>query len=433
MIGKVPRPGKGFKGVVRYLLYGDRKKPHNPDRVAWCQTRNLMVDDPEKVPALMRATAAFSKRVKKPVYHYVISWHRDEAPSDELMRQVADTTCEDLGLSDYQALYIAHNDTEHRHVHIVVNRVHPETKRAWKTSNDYRRIEKSLRRQSEEMGRDYVPGRHNDPERFHAERRRRAKDGAYQRTRRLEGPVSSKCMDKNLQAAFLAIYRGASSWSQFDGALSALGYRLEAKGQGAVLVGAGAEHKLSSFGKDVRLKELQTRLGKSLSEIRRKDAPEPPSPVERDLSAALHRAELAEYLAGAQLIEADELRRQQEHYRGLADVAAWPLTAPLADHEGYRAHLAYAEASAAADFAFCLHKLGLVDDKQLARAVTERESAEATLANHKATIDRLVADATKTLFGSRKESPERQRQPAGHRKGDPADERDDERGFEPKR
>ncbi len=74
----------------------------------------------------MGATAARSRRCQSPVYHYVISWHREERPNADIMRQVADTTCADLGLDGHQLLYIAHDDTDHRHVHIVANRVHPE-------------------------------------------------------------------------------------------------------------------------------------------------------------------------------------------------------------------------------------------------------------------------------------------------------------------
>ncbi|ODA66041.1 Relaxase/mobilization nuclease domain protein [Methyloligella halotolerans] len=433
MIGKVPRPGKGFKGLVRYLLHGDRKKPHDPDRVAWCEFRNLLVDDPEKVPAVMRATAAFSKRVKKPVYHYVISWHRDEAPSDDLMRQVADTTCEDLGLSDYQALYIGHDDTDHRHVHIVVNRVHPETRRAWRTSNDYRRIEKSLRRQSEEMGRDYVPGRHNDPERFYAQApRRRLRSGGYHRSRRLGERMRPNTLSNEMQAAFMAIYRGASSWSQLDDALTALGLRLEAKGQGAVLIGDGAEHKLSAFGKNVRLKQLQERFGEGLTDFRRRESVETES-LEPNLRAAHTRAELAKLLHGQQLIDDSELQRQQEHHEKSADAAAWPLAALSKDEEGYGAYLSYAEAAASADFAYCLHRIGLVDESQLAKAVAEREAAEDALANYQAAVDQLVVDATKTLFGSSEERTDA----SGKRLTKPRKTRindlDDEHGFEPER
>jgi predicted ABC-class ATPase len=33
-----------------------------------------------------------------------------------------------LEMQDHQAVFVAHNDTAHRHVHVIVNRVHPETR-----------------------------------------------------------------------------------------------------------------------------------------------------------------------------------------------------------------------------------------------------------------------------------------------------------------
>ncbi len=66
MIGKVPRPGRGFRGLVGYLLHGERRQKVS-GRVAWTATRNLLLDDPERAPELMRITARKSVRVAKPV------------------------------------------------------------------------------------------------------------------------------------------------------------------------------------------------------------------------------------------------------------------------------------------------------------------------------------------------------------------------------
>jgi hypothetical protein len=43
------------------------------------------------------------------------------------MERAADSYLKHMGLDEHQAVYAAHNDTEHAHVHIIVNRVHPET------------------------------------------------------------------------------------------------------------------------------------------------------------------------------------------------------------------------------------------------------------------------------------------------------------------
>ena len=146
---------------MRYLIHGPKGSRPHPQRVAFIAARNLLTDNPRAAAQLMRATAAQSVRCKAPVYHFLVSWHHNEAPSLEAMRAVADATCADLGLEEHQRLYVGHDDTEHRHVHVVVNRVHPETGKAWNRRQDYVRIERSLAHQSEAMGLAIVPGRHN--------------------------------------------------------------------------------------------------------------------------------------------------------------------------------------------------------------------------------------------------------------------------------
>ena len=124
MIGKAAA-GSGFRGLVNYLVLG-KLGEENPDRVLWSDVRNLAVNDPVMAPRIMRATANQSTRADEPVYHLIVSWSREEDPSEEVMRRVGGTTLEDLKLQDHQALMIAHDDTDHKHLHIVVNRIHPE-------------------------------------------------------------------------------------------------------------------------------------------------------------------------------------------------------------------------------------------------------------------------------------------------------------------
>ena len=50
-----------------------------------------------------------------------------------------------MGLADRQAVMIAHRDTEHPHVHVVVNRVSVEDGRAAKLGNSYLKLSGGLR------------------------------------------------------------------------------------------------------------------------------------------------------------------------------------------------------------------------------------------------------------------------------------------------
>lgn len=289
MIGKIPKAGRGFKGIVTYLMHGARQ-PERPDakqpslhdanklqtngrtperanaksnRVLWTETHNLVTSDPNKAVRVMRATANRSRRCKSPVYHFVISWTPDEAPTSDAMRAIVADTCRDMGLDDHQRIAIAHDDTRHKHVHVVVNRVHHETGRAWNRSQDWVRLEQSLAHQAKARGLRFVPGRHNtEVQDDHVPRN--ARDGEYQHARRKKQPTPPLKWGPNRLAAerpnLVALFDAATSWDHLGVALATAGLSLERKGQGHVLRDSTSEVKLSDLAKHLRISALQNRF-----------------------------------------------------------------------------------------------------------------------------------------------------------------------------
>ena len=144
MVVKVAAPGRSFAGVAAYCLHDTREpgepQPETSKRVEWTDTRNLPTDRPDRAAAMMAATAqaapdlkrlaggsAAGRKLEKPVCHYSLNWAPDERPDRPEMSQAVAESLEVLGLEKHQALVVAHNDTPHRHVHVVVNRVDLET------------------------------------------------------------------------------------------------------------------------------------------------------------------------------------------------------------------------------------------------------------------------------------------------------------------
>ena len=306
MIGKVPGTGSGFHGLISYLMKGKTHEP-NPDRVAWTSSQNLLVDDPALAPRLMRAVAKQSRRCQKPVYHLVISWSREENPTDDLMRTVGATTIADLQLHEHQAILIAHNDTEHKHLHMVVNRVHPVTAKAWHASNDYARIEISLRKQAEAMGLAYVPGKFNDPEAF-GHTQRRAKDGEYQSAVRHGKPLpmekfsAEEIKSRRLQLA--PMFGGAGSWDELTQHLRATGLSLQSKGQGLVITDGLGFMKLSDLGKQVRLPALEHAYGEGFAAYAARERLQPQQTYRTDVVPTEYAPLLAEPAASAPIVPA---------------------------------------------------------------------------------------------------------------------------------
>lgn len=146
----VSSSGKSFRALAWYLSNG--RSGEEQDRVAWAVGRNLPTNDPELAATFMRATASRSDRVEKPVYHLALSFDPGDSVDREAMEGVAARVLDRLGLAEHQAVIVAHRDRGHAHVHVLVNRVHPETGKAWERWQDRPVIQEVLREEERALG-----------------------------------------------------------------------------------------------------------------------------------------------------------------------------------------------------------------------------------------------------------------------------------------
>jgi hypothetical protein len=159
MVPAVTEGGRSFKGAALYYLHDKRQEGErerlSSDRVAWAETLNLSTDDPERGWRIMADTAmsqadlkmaagerTTGRKLTKPVYAYSLAWHPDEKVTREEQMEAARESLKVQGLDGYQAIILAHNDEPHAHVHIVVNRVHPENGKAATLSNNTLKLSK---------------------------------------------------------------------------------------------------------------------------------------------------------------------------------------------------------------------------------------------------------------------------------------------------
>lgn len=138
---RIGETGKSFKGALLYYLHDKRQEGEEvrltSERVAWTETRNLLTDDPELAGKIMAATAMDAERLKRDagvragrkssqhVFHYSLGWHpeeRDRLTREEMMKAV-EGSLKAIGAEDRQAVIVCHTDTDHPHVHVIVNRV----------------------------------------------------------------------------------------------------------------------------------------------------------------------------------------------------------------------------------------------------------------------------------------------------------------------
>lgn len=105
------------------------------------------------------SVAAMKPKVEDPVYHFVLSWSEDDNPSDKQMLESAREAMKLLGFEGHQYLSAIHRDTDSPHVHVAVNRIHPDS---FKVVNPYR-DHYTLRTLANELEEHYgwVPTRQN--------------------------------------------------------------------------------------------------------------------------------------------------------------------------------------------------------------------------------------------------------------------------------
>lgn len=138
MVPRIARTGHSFKGAGQYYLHD--KQAQTKERVMWTETINLPTQDPDKAFNWMAHTSMNANRLKRQagvpatgrknlagdVYSFSLAWHPKQEPDRDTLLQSALETLGLLRLQDHQAVIVAHNDTEHPHVHVVCNLIHPE-------------------------------------------------------------------------------------------------------------------------------------------------------------------------------------------------------------------------------------------------------------------------------------------------------------------
>lgn len=250
MLAKIAPASHDFHAVARYLIHGKRGTQAHPNRVAWRMAHNLPTDDEELAATYMSATADRSRRTRNAAYHVMIAWHEREKPTPELMQTIAIETLAKAGLGDHQALIVGHGDTAHAHLHILLNRVHPETGRAWKPAHDFARFDRIMQELSEIHGCDYVPAHAFNPEltddcptKPDSAATYAAKRGAD--TSRLK---MSNASSRKLGQSISSELDDDATIEDLDRAVEAQGLRVQTKGRGLVVGNPTSYATLSSLG-----------------------------------------------------------------------------------------------------------------------------------------------------------------------------------------
>ena len=106
----------------------------------------------------MQGVAALNDRCKDAVCHYELAWPPGERPTRPQWADSALQTLKALGYEDHQYMIVAHDDKRHFHIHIMVNKVHPETLRAPTPYRNWLALDAAARLLEVKYGWAHTPG-----------------------------------------------------------------------------------------------------------------------------------------------------------------------------------------------------------------------------------------------------------------------------------
>ena len=175
---------------------------------------------------------------------------------------------EEMGLGGHQVIYALHRDTKNCHLHLAVNRVHPDTEKLVTVNNgfDHEVAHRAIARIEHRQG-----WQREDRALFLAQTEWAAwsgprgvaqADGVQStRARDFEERAGARSAQRIALEEAAPIIRGARSWAEMHEALARKGMRFERKGSGAILWIGDEAVKASSAGRECSMAALCKRLG----------------------------------------------------------------------------------------------------------------------------------------------------------------------------
>lgn len=214
------------------------------------------IDDLDLAIAEVKATQALNQRTKiGKTYHLMISF-RDEHPPLDVLKDIESEFAKALGYAEHQRIVGTHVNTDNFHMHIAINKIHPETLKAHTPLRDFKTLEEVSRAMEQKHGLKVDLGR---ADKLQPERRpQRALDKeAHTWEQSFDGYVREN------KTQLLAVLDQASTWQDLHDGMARFSLELQPHGNGLVIAESNGKHRLkaSSIDRLLSKKALESRFG----------------------------------------------------------------------------------------------------------------------------------------------------------------------------
>ena len=294
------RTGGSFRGLVTYITSNRGKT----ERVGRVQITNCVSADVAGATLEVENTQGHNRRAKHTTYHLMLAFPAGEYPGSDVLEAIERRACAALGFGEHERVSVVHHDTDHVHVHVAINRVHPRTHNVHSPS--YSKL--VLDRLCVELEREYglQTTRH----------RARERQPQLEAAEALRSAVRRDCAEE---------LRNARSWAELHEVADRHGLRVRVRGSGlAVVDHSGVAVKASTVSRDLSKRALERRLGAFEPSTRGSKAAAMPAEPEQRLRRApdMERVAGFESLIGYIQRGCSERLRLAQSWAELHDVAA---------------------------------------------------------------------------------------------------------------
>lgn len=304
MIAKIPvKRGDGrssFSTLSRYIA-GDKLDRSTGEIVraaadVVCVTNCLSLNT---ASAEMKAAAYANPRIKYPVYHVVLSWREGERPTDKQMIEAAKAAQKAVSMDGHQFVYAIHRDTENAHVHMMINRVHPDSAKAIYPQNDFYKLDRCMREMelAQGWGHDNGPYTVKDGMVIRGERDLERRPSQPTKAKDFEAATGHQSLAGYAQSVADEVIKSldAGTWQDLHAALRKYGLEIREAGQGFKIHSVDDPKqtpiKASNMAGELGGGKLKKRLGEFERPVRTVAAARPERTYQRDPAGRVQQRE----------------------------------------------------------------------------------------------------------------------------------------------
>lgn len=235
-----------FSALVRYLTDPQGKN----ERIGRVSITNCYTDELTSAMLEIQNTQEMNRRARSDkTCHLVLSFPEGERLSNDQLSEIVEQFCEALGFREHQRISVVHDDTDHQHIHIAINKIHPRKLTIHNPYYDYKKVATLCEQIEQEYGLTQVNHETQLDKSSRIIRDIEAKAGIES----LLGWIRRECLDD---------IKRADTWQGLHQLLQNHGLAIKERGNGLVFVSShGVAVKASYVDRSLSKPNLVKRLG----------------------------------------------------------------------------------------------------------------------------------------------------------------------------